>query len=346
MKNRATLLMAGDALIHSAIYEDAVQPDGSYDFKPMIAYIKPISSRFDLAYYNQETILGGEALGLSSYPRFNSPVEVGDAFIDAGFNLVSLASNHTMDMDEEGVIRSVAYWKSKQDKVVFSGQWTSAKAREEEIRTIYEINGIRYAFISYTMWTNELETPPGKEYLNNVYSDEKAAADISKVRDKADLIIVSMHWGTEYNLKVDHVQKNTARYLSELGVHIIIGAHPHVVQTLEYINEGKTFVIYSLGNLLSDQWGLDKRTGLMVGLDIHKVKDENGKTKILIENPRGELVFNASSRTGKRNFTCYPDSCMNDTILPGFAALEDYRAIVSSGCPEFKWGLAPDDPRN
>ena len=97
---KASIVMVGDALIHWGVYNDAKQSDGSYDFKPQLSEIKPISSKYDLAYYNQETVLGGTALGVSSYPRFNSPQEVGDAFIDAGFNMVSLATNHTMDKGE------------------------------------------------------------------------------------------------------------------------------------------------------------------------------------------------------------------------------------------------------
>ena len=96
-----SMVMVGDALIHSAIYYDAKLKTGGYDFKPMLQYIKPIVQNYDLKYYNQETILGGSELGLSNYPRFNSPYEVGDAFIDAGFNLVSLATNHTMDKNEQ-----------------------------------------------------------------------------------------------------------------------------------------------------------------------------------------------------------------------------------------------------
>ena len=203
----AHLFMVGDALIHSAVYQDAKQADGTYDFKPMLELIKPISSQYDLVYYNQETILGGTELGLSNYPRFNSPYEVGDAFIDAGFNMVSLATNHTMDKNEQGVINSVNYWSQHKDSVVYSGQWTSFESRENEVSQIYEKNGIRYAFLSYTTWTNGLETPAGKEYLNNVYSDEKASADIAKVRDKADVIIVAMHWGTEYSLGVSYDQE-------------------------------------------------------------------------------------------------------------------------------------------
>jgi poly-gamma-glutamate synthesis protein (capsule biosynthesis protein) len=174
--------MVGDAFIHYGVYHDALQRDGSYDFKPMLEYMKPIVSKYDIAYYNQETILGGDNLGISSYPRFNTPQSEGDAFLDAGFNMVSLASNHTMDKGEQGVLNSVQYWKSKKD-VAYSGQWTSFEDRAEQISKVYEVNGIKYGYISYTIWTNGLETPAGKEYLNNVYSDEKAAADIANLKD-------------------------------------------------------------------------------------------------------------------------------------------------------------------
>ena len=157
----ASLFMVGDALIHSTIYMDAKTTDGSYDFKPMLEKIKPIASKYDLEYYNQETVLGGVELGLSNYPRFNSPYEVGDAFIDSGFNLVSLATNHTMDKGEPGVLNSLSYW-SKQPNVLTAGSYTSFEDRDKKV--IKEINGIKYAFFSYTTWTNGLETPTGKEY--------------------------------------------------------------------------------------------------------------------------------------------------------------------------------------
>ena len=277
----AKVFMVGDALIHDCVYTDAKrQGNGSYDFKPMIENIKSISSKYDLAYYNQETILGGTSMGLSHYPRFNSPHEVGDAFLDAGFNLVSLATNHTMDRGETGVINSVNYWKSKKDVAVYSGQWISQEERDYETAQIYEKNGIKYAFFSYTTWTNGLNTPKGKEYLNNVYSDEVAYADISRVRDMVDVVMVAMHWGTEYSHGVSAEQTKIANYLSSIGVDLIIGAHPHVVEPVEYINNGKTFVIYSLGNVISAQIGNERLTGLMMEITIHKHVDENDKDNI------------------------------------------------------------------
>ena len=331
------MFMVGDALIHSCVYQDAKQADGSYDFNPQLQYIKPISSKYDLVYYNQETVLGGTELGLSNYPRFNSPYEVGDAFIDAGFNLVSLATNHTMDKNEEGVLNSVNYWK-KHENVVTSGQWSSQEERDQ-VR-IYEKNGIKYAFFSYTTWTNGLETPVGKEYLNNVYSDEKAKADIEKVRDKVDVVIVAMHWGIEYSLGVSPNEEEIANYLSNLGVDVIIGAHPHVVEPVEYINDGKTFVIYSLGNLISDQEGNERLTGLMMELTIKKHVDKEDNVTVTVENPKAELTYTKSNMGGKRNFRVYPYSQLNNNILPNYMSLyEKYKGVVNSRYPELQWGV-------
>ena len=322
---QASLVMVGDALIHSNIYLDAKKSDGTYDFKPMLELTKPITSKYDLAYYNQETILGGTSLGISSYPRFNSPTEVGDAFLDSGFNLVSLANNHTMDKGEQGVINSLNYWNEKKD-VVHAGQYSSFDDRDSV--NVYEKNGIKYAFFSYTTWTNGLETPAGKEYLNNVYSNDKAQNDISKVRDSVDVVIVAMHWGNEYSLGVSDKQIEIANYLSSLGVDIIIGSHPHVVEPVEFI--GKTLVIYSLGNFISDQEGIERLTGLMMSVDIKK-SVESGITTISLDNLKADLVY-TYSKYG-RGFKVYPYSELNNVILPDYREYyEKYKGVVMSKC--------------
>ena len=332
---KASLIMVGDALIHSNLYLDAKQADGTYDFKPMLELTKPITSKYDLAYYNQETILGGTSLGLSSYPRFNSPTEVGDAFIDSGFNLVSLATNHTMDKGEIGVLNSLDYW-TKQTNVVKAGSYSSFEERNQE--KIYEINGIKYAFFSYTTWTNGLETPNGKEYLNNVYSDEKAQTDISKVRDEVDVVLVAMHWGDEYSLGISERQLQIANYLSSLGVDIIIGTHPHVVEPIEFI--GKTLVIYSLGNYISDQIGITRLTGLMLAVDIYKVI-ENDTITISIENIKADLIYTKS--TYGRDFKVYPYSTLNNVLLPNYKEYyEQYKSVVTERYPHITFGYLGD----
>ena len=338
----AKVFMVGDALIHSAVYEDARQSDGTYDFTPMLSAIKPISTKYDLAYYNQETILGGKDLGYSNYPRFNSPQEVGDAFVDAGFNLVSLATNHTMDKGEQGVLNSVAYWKTKSG-VVSSGQWSSDEERNQSITTIHEVNNIKYAFISYTIWTNGLNTPTGKEYLNNVYSEEKAKADIEAVRDKVDFVIVAMHWGTEYSFKVDAKQEEIANYLSSLGVDLIIGAHPHVIQTVEYINNNKTFVVYSLGNFISDQNDVDNFTGLAFEVTLKKHVDVDDKVTNSVVEPKAELVYTTTTKVRgvNHNFKVVPYPNLTDNELKNHLSYYDsYKSIVNERYPELVWGLS------
>ena len=338
----AKVFMVGDALIHSAVYEDARKDDGSYDFKPMLAEIKNISSKYDIAYYNQETVLGGKELGLSNYPMFNSPQEVGDAFVDAGFNTVSLATNHTMDKGEAGVLASVAYWKKQKD-VAWSGQWSSEEERTNSVQTVYEVNGIKYAFISYTIWNNGLPTPYGKSYLNNEYSPEKATKDIESVRDKVDFVIVAMHWGTEYSFRTDPKQDEIAAHLSNLGVDLIIGAHPHVVQTVEYINDNKTFVIYSLGNFISDQNDVDNFTGLAMEVTLKKVVDVDDSVTTSVIDPKAELVYTTTVKRGGVNhqFKVVPYPKLTDAQLPGHTGYYDkYKNIVKECYPNLVWGLS------
>ena len=201
--NKLSMVMVGDCLIHRFVYTDAKNSDGSYSFSKMFTEVEPLIKNHDLAFYNQESNIGGKSLGLSAYPRFNSPEEIGDDMVDLGFNLVSLANNHTMDKGEQGVINSVNYWKTKPG-VYYTGQALSEEDRESNIK-IKEKNGIKYAFFAYTTVTNGLLPPSGKEYLTNIYSKEKAKADIDKVKDKVDLIIVSMHWGEEYTTNPNEI---------------------------------------------------------------------------------------------------------------------------------------------
>ena len=337
----AKMIMVGDALIHWGVYNDAKTPDGGYDFKPQIADFKQISSKYDIAYYNQETVLGGKELGVSSYPLFNSPYEVGDAFIDAGFNMVSLATNHTMDKGEQGVLNSVNYWK-QHPEVAVSGQWSSEEERTASIQKVYEKNGITYAFISYTIWNNGLKTPWGKDYLNSEYTPEKAKADIESVRDKVDFVIVAMHWGTEYSFKVDYKQEEIANYLSSLGVDLIVGAHPHVIQTVESINEGKTFVVYSLGNFISDQNDVDNFTGLAMEVTLKKHVDVDDTVTCSVVDPKAQLVYTTTKYIGyNTNFRIITYPKLTDDQLRNHAGYyEQYKAIVNERYPNLTWGLS------
>ena len=316
-ESELSLIMVGDCLIHGAIYLDA-QEGNTYNFYKMIDKIKPIISKYDLAFYNQESILGGTSLGLSSYPRFNAPQEVGDAFLDAGFNLVSFANNHALDMGEKGILSSLNYWKDKQEKgIMTAGSYSSFEERDKNV--IMEKNGIKYTLLSYTTTTNGLPVPKGKEYLVNVYNYEQAKKDIERLRDKVDLLMVAMHWGEEYTHTPVEEQKQIANELAMLGVDIIIGHHPHVIQPIDFID--KTMVIYSLGNFIASQKGaIEKHTGLMASVTVHK-KTVDGKSEITLLNPTAELEYVYSIRSGENSrygYELYPYQELNDNILKGY----------------------------
>lgn len=323
--SKLSLVMVGDALLHSSVYNDAYK-NGVYDFKPQLEYIKPIVQNYDLAFYNQESILGGTSLGLSSYPTFNSPWEFGDAMIDAGFNMVSLANNHTLDKGEKAILNSCEYWKSK-DVLTAGSYCSNEEANEIKIK---EKNGIKYTLLAYTYGTNGITVPSGKEYLVNLYSDEKVKADIEKVRDKVDLLIVSMHWGTEYKSEPTEEQQRQANYLSSLGVDIIIGTHPHVIEPITYIDD--TLVIYSLGNFISGQrTSNDYNTvvELMASVDIIK-EEKNGQTTIKLDNLNNELLYNYyQSGSSYTNFKVIPFSQMNSIYNSDYQRLYNkYSDIV------------------
>lgn len=228
-----SLVMAGDALLHTPVYTDAQKVDSStgaitYNFAKMFAPIAPLIARYDLAFYNQETILGGTELGLSSYPSFNSPQEFGDTMLSLGFNLISLANNHTLDKGERGVRAMLAYWHTKEAEsiarampITIAGSYTSQEDRDKP--RIYEKNGITYALLAYTYGTNGIPIPKGKEYLVNVYTKDMLIRDVKALRDKVDLLLVSMHWGIEYDFAPSKEQREFAALLASLGVDIVIG---------------------------------------------------------------------------------------------------------------------------
>ena len=343
----ASLVMVGDNLIHSSIYKDAQSLAGGngYDFKPIIEYIKEKVQNYDLAYYNQETVLGGTELGLSDYPTFNSPKEAGDAMIDAGFNIVSLATNHTMDRGEKAILSSLDYWKQHEDEVLAVGAYSSEEERNKV--QIREENGIKYAMLSYTYGTNGIPVPKGKDYLVNVWPTnltindpnrdseyqaykQQVKKDIEAVRSQVDVLMVAMHWGVEYTHNPTEYEKDSAQFLADNGVDIVIGAHPHVIQPVTWIDD--TLVIYSLGNFVSAQLqdqNYNKMVGLMTSLNITKtVKGDD--VKIKIDNVNNELIFTSYNKNTWRNFKVIPFS--NEKIanyLPNYKNVyETYKAVV------------------
>lgn len=276
-----SFMAVGDNLIHGAIYYDAMQRYGEYVFDPIYEPVKEFVQSKDVAYINQETMLGGTELGLSSYPAFNSPQEVGEAIADTGFDWIASSSNHSLDVGSAGVINTLNFWDNYEDIV------TTGIARNfEEMNEpkFIEREGVIFGVLGYTYGTNGIPVPEGEEYLVNLISKERIEADVNAIKDQCDAILVSMHWGTEYNFFPNDEQKEYAQFLADLGVDVIIGEHPHVIQPMEWLTgaEGnQTLVIYSLGNFLSAQDSSDTMLGGCTSWDMRK----DGETgEVTIEN--------------------------------------------------------------
>ncbi len=262
------LAFVGDVLIHRSIYKDAKTEDG-YDFRPMFEPVKKYIEEADIALANQESMIGGAALGLSDYPRFNGPSEVGDALKDAGFDVVNLANNHTLDRGPEAVENTIRHYRDL--GIQYTGAYLSEEDRQQ-LRTM-DKNGVKFCFLSYTYGTNGIPVPEGKPYLVNLIDEPTIREDVAKARGQSDVVVVSLHFGQEYVNMPNDEQKRIARAAAEAGATIIIGHHPHVLQPAEWIEteDGrKAFVVYSLGNFLAGQEGTRKRIGGILQLDVEK----------------------------------------------------------------------------
>lgn len=280
-KQTAKIGAVGDILIHDWLYEDAFTGSG-YDFKPMFQYVKDEMRNADLLLANQETVLGGVELGLSSYPTFNSPQEVGDALIGSGVDIVSTANNHTLDRGERAILNAIAYYERA--GLPYVGHFKSESDRHT--LRILSANGISFAFLAYTYGTNGIPVPEGKPYLVNLIDLEAMKREIKRARERADVVVMSLHWGNEYQRFPSEEQKKIARELAESGADIIFGHHPHVLQPFEWIKTKgrKVFVAYSLGNFLSGQMWDYKDIGGIVKIQVTKTVDGGG-TKIELHSP-------------------------------------------------------------
>ncbi|WP_338782072.1 CapA family protein [Metabacillus sp. FJAT-52054] len=268
-KAEATLSAAGDFLLHSQVYTDALTGKNKYNFNPMLEEIRPFFENTDLAYINQESILGGASLGLSSYPSFNSPYEAGDALINAGIDIVNMANNHALDKGPAGIYNAIAYYEKK--GLPYIGAYKNS--RDSLTPRVINKNGIKFGFAGYTYGTNGIPVPSGKRFLVNLIDVEKMKRETKEIKSLSDFAIISVHWGVEYQRFPNEEQKRIAAILADAGADVVIGHHPHVLQPMEWIeneNGHRTLVVYSLGNFLSGQQGEYKDIGGIVQIPFTK----------------------------------------------------------------------------
>lgn len=311
MTHSASVSAVGDILIHERVYRDA-QVSTGYDFEPMLKSVVPFLESADITIANSESLIGGSEIGLSSYPSFNSPYEVGDALKNAGVDVVSLANNHTLDRGLIAVENAIRYWN--RIEMVHTGSYLSAEDRAEV--TLMTRNGITFSFLSYTYGTNGIQTPAGKDYLVNRIDPLLIQQDLKRAKELSDVVVLSLHFGEEYKKMPNAEQIELARFSAENGADIILGHHPHVLQPPEWIETAdgrKAFVIYSLGNFLSGQNELDRQIGAILHLDIEKKVTADSST-ITLKNPAFTTTFVKSSNNAEYRVDLLKDidAALND----------------------------------
>lgn len=273
---KAKLLAVGDLMFHMPQNRAAYQgKENIYDYTPFFKHVKPYIEGADIAIGNFETVTR-EDKGYSGFPRFNTPKESLQAIKDAGFDILSTANNHSLDQGKQGIIDTI-------DNIHHYGMKNIGTYKDKKDNQILleEINNIKIGFLSYTYGLNGLNsllTVEELSYMINLIDEEKIKSDIENARASgADFIVVSIHWGNEYQRKPHVSQVDLGEKIIEWGGDIVLGSHPHVIQNSQIVEkDGKEkFIIYSLGNFISNQrqdtmGNSYTEDGLMVEIEIEK----------------------------------------------------------------------------
>lgn len=298
ISNTATIGMIGDVLLHNPIY---TYPNFDFAFEA----IKDKTASIDFLLANQESMPGGAELGLSTYPKFNSPKHILPALQNIGVDMVTFANNHTFDKGEIGVRKSIEH--ANEYGLQYVGAYESFKDRKTQ--RIVEVNGIKIGVLAYTYGTNVELDLHDKEYLVNYIDRERMENEIKQMKPMVDVTIVSLHWGPEYHLETSEDQAELAQFVSDAGADVLFGHHPHVLQRYGEVDNTKVF--FSLGNFYSAQPFDYTNFGGIAKLTVTKEQTGDDKT-VTIEDPR--FFPTGVIRDQDRRFKVVPLSTANPTI--------------------------------
>lgn len=297
----------GDNLIHDGIYLQARNrgEDGAYDFTEAYAPMREFYQQFDVNWLNQETLVN-DAFAPSGYPMFSTPGDITDTLYDLGFRVFSVSNNHSYDKGAEGIASSRAHWAAMPDDVAVAGFYNLESYDDYVYQTV---NGITFGYLSYTESTNGLPTPEGSEY-GIIYLDDREtiAAQIAAMRPNCDVLVVSCHWGVEGSHEMTESQTQTAQWLADQGVDLIIGTHPHVTQTAQWltgVNGNTAFVAYSLGNFINAQSQPDNMIGAVLDITFQKTTAPDGTVTVEMQDPKLHGVV-TQYEAGYKNIRVYP----------------------------------------
>jgi poly-gamma-glutamate synthesis protein (capsule biosynthesis protein) len=275
-----TLAVTGDILLHTSVNEQARQyADGAgYDFRPMFSAVRPVIAGADLGICHLETPIAPPGERLSTYPIYGVPAQIIPAIKWAGYDRCSLASNHSMDRGTKGIDATLAGFDAAK-----LGHTGMARRPAEAAPSLFTVNGVRVAHLSYTFSYNGLRAPKGQPWRSNLIDPPRIIAQARQARARgAEFVILSMHWGSEGSSQVTSEQRRQADVITRSGaVDLIVGHHAHVLQPIETVN-GR-WVVFGLGNLISGMGSSTKCCGASA--------QDGAIVRIRVtEHPRGFMV--------------------------------------------------------
>jgi poly-gamma-glutamate capsule biosynthesis protein CapA/YwtB (metallophosphatase superfamily) len=259
------VIATGDMIAHDALNARA-KTNGGYDYFQFMDRMKPYFDAADVRFCNQATLAAGEAYSITGYPVFNAPLEFARDMAKVGCNVINTGSNHSNDKSQAALEASVAAWYNLPNILAVAG----ANRSEDERQTIrhFEVKGVKFAFLSYTTYLN---SPNKQPYSVTMYSPELAKQQIAEARQTADIVMVSMRWGTEYSAGINAAQTKQSQFLADQGADIVVGHGPHVlapVKKLKGKNGRSSYIWYSLGNFLNAQVEIESLISGFAVMDI------------------------------------------------------------------------------
>lgn len=309
---RLSLLFIGDVMQHDSQIGDAWDPaTQKYDYTHCFQYVKPYIQAADVAIGNLEVTLGGTPH--KGYPRFSAPDELALALKKIGMDVLVTANNHSADRGRKGIERTIEMLDSF--NILHTGTFVEEVSRLNDYPLMIQKKGFNLALLNYTYGTNGLPVP--KPNIVNLIDTATMRADLVKARALSpDAIIVFMHWGAEYQSLPSGAQKKLAEFCFRNGADLVIGAHPHVLQPMEWRKETNKLLAYSLGNFVSGQRTRYRDGGAMLTVDLEKVTYANDSAFTKIDSAAYVLAW--VYLDAKKNYTILPapafESTQRDTI--------------------------------
>lgn len=328
---RLSLLFAGDVMGHDSQIASAFDANAkSFDYTSCFAAIKPYVEAADVAIANLEVTLAGRPY--TGYPQFSSPDALALTLKDAGFDALVTANNHCVDRGKSGLDRTITMLDSF--NIPHTGTFIDTVSRMNDSPLLLEKNGFKIALMNYTYGTNGIPVPKGS--IVNLLDTALMRKDIQKAKElRPDVIVVFTHWGLEYQSLPGKKEKDLTEFCFRQGVHLVIGAHPHVIQPMEWRKESNQFIAYSLGNFVSGQRKRYTDGGAMAYIELEKIqfKPDSSTTTIDTAGYYLQWVY----RTTDKNKDYY--------IFPAYNVENDSVSLVKDGPSKALYKVFAEDSR-